>query len=137
MVGSMKRPLAQVNNPRPQEEELFDAAQRRTDPDQRKAFLDAACAKDPTLRRRLDELFAAQQDAEQFFKEGVGSGAAGRLRPSRSSSETALARTSLRSPGDRIGRYKLLQEKVGQGGCGVVYMAEQEEPVRRRVALRR
>ena len=35
--------------------------------------------------------------------------------------------------GDRIGRYKLLQ-KIGEGGCGVVYMAEQEEPVRRRVA---
>ena len=38
-------------------------------------------------------------------------------------------------PGDRIGRYRLLQ-KIGEGGCGVVYMAEQEEPVRRRVALK-
>ena len=38
-------------------------------------------------------------------------------------------------PGERIGRYKLL-EKIGEGGCGVVYMAEQEEPVRRRVALK-
>ena len=38
-------------------------------------------------------------------------------------------------PGDRIGRYRLLQE-LGHGGCGVVYMAEQEEPVRRRVALK-
>src|SRR5207248_5193052 len=38
-------------------------------------------------------------------------------------------------PGDRIGRYKLL-EKIGEGGCGTVYMAEQEEPVRRRVALK-
>src|SRR6185436_16653063 len=37
--------------------------------------------------------------------------------------------------GDHIGRYKLL-EKIGEGGCGVVYMAEQEEPVRRRVALK-
>src|SRR6266702_4527938 len=37
--------------------------------------------------------------------------------------------------GDRIGRYKLLQQ-IGEGGCGVVYMAEQEEPVRRRVALK-
>ena len=41
----------------------------------------------------------------------------------------------LEKPGDRIGRYKLLQ-KLGEGGCGVVYMAEQEEPVRRRVALK-
>src|SRR5450631_1545125 len=38
-------------------------------------------------------------------------------------------------PGDRIGRYRLLQE-IGRGGCGVVYMAEQKEPVRRRVALK-
>jgi len=38
-------------------------------------------------------------------------------------------------PGDRIGRYKLLQQ-IGEGGCGVVYMAEQEQPVRRRVALK-
>jgi serine/threonine protein kinase len=38
-------------------------------------------------------------------------------------------------PGDRIGRYKLLQ-KIGEGGMGVVYMAEQEEPIRRRVALK-
>src|ERR1043166_2504866 len=37
--------------------------------------------------------------------------------------------------GDRIGRYKLLQQ-IGEGGCGMVYMAEQEEPVRRRVALK-
>ena len=38
-------------------------------------------------------------------------------------------------PGDKIGRYKLLQQ-IGEGGCGVVYMAEQEEPVHRRVALK-
>src|SRR5712691_6939814 len=38
-------------------------------------------------------------------------------------------------PGDRIGPYRLLQE-IGHGGCGVVYMAEQEKPVRRRVALK-
>src|SRR5208283_880875 len=38
-------------------------------------------------------------------------------------------------PGDRIGRYKLLQQ-IGEGGCGVVYMAEQSEPLKRRVALK-
>ena len=47
----------------------------------------------------------------------------------------ALTDTVIGKPGDRIGRYKLL-EKIGEGGCGVVYMAEQEEPVRRRVALK-
>ena len=38
-------------------------------------------------------------------------------------------------PGDRFGRYKILEE-IGQGGCGAVFVAEQEEPVRRRVALK-
>jgi len=38
-------------------------------------------------------------------------------------------------PGDKIGRYKLLQQ-IGEGGCGVVYMADQEEPIKRRVALK-
>src|SRR5947207_822159 len=41
----------------------------------------------------------------------------------------------MEKPDDRIGHYKLLQE-IGQGGCGIVYMAQQEEPVRRRVALK-
>ena len=41
----------------------------------------------------------------------------------------------IEKPGDRIGRYKILQQ-IGEGGCGMVYMAEQEEPVRRRVALK-
>src|SRR5436190_1530627 len=48
---------------------------------------------------------------------------------------TELIAALTEQPGDRIGRYKLLQ-KIGEGGCGVVYMAEQEEPVRRRVALK-
>lgn len=43
--------------------------------------------------------------------------------------------TSIETPGLRVGRYKLL-EKIGEGGCGVVFMAEQEEPVRRKVALK-
>src|SRR5712671_5046852 len=50
-------------------------------------------------------------------------------------SETGAAAPRTEKPGDRIGRYRLLQE-IGHGGCGVVYMAEQEEPVRRRVALK-
>src|SRR6516164_7095404 len=47
----------------------------------------------------------------------------------------AVALPVTEKPGDKIGRYKLLQQ-VGEGGWGVVYMAEQEEPVRRRVALK-
>src|SRR5258708_4485740 len=56
--------------------------------------------------------------------------------PPSSAGGTLLPRPTLaEKPGDRIGRYKLLQQ-IGEGGCGVVYMAEQDEPVRRRVALK-
>src|SRR2546427_2901035 len=48
---------------------------------------------------------------------------------------TTIALLPAEKPGNRIGRYKLLQQ-IGEGGCGVVYMAQQEEPVRRRVAVK-
>src|SRR5512138_2933362 len=53
------------------------------------------------------------------------------------SQETSAAPANLQEPivGMRIGHYKLLQE-IGEGGFGIVYMAEQEQPVRRRVALK-
>jgi serine/threonine protein kinase/WD40 repeat protein/tetratricopeptide (TPR) repeat protein len=53
----------------------------------------------------------------------------------RESSENVAHSAELEQPGDHIGRYKL-RERIGEGGCGVVYVAEQEEPVRRRVALK-
>jgi serine/threonine protein kinase/WD40 repeat protein len=49
--------------------------------------------------------------------------------------EASILPSLAEKPGDCIGRYKLLQ-KIGEGGCGTVYMAEQEEPVKRRVALK-
>jgi WD40 repeat protein/serine/threonine protein kinase len=58
--------------------------------------------------------------------------AAGAVKPDKARS---LPRRTRDKPGDRIGRYKLLEE-IGEGGCGVVYVAEQEQPVRRRVALK-
>src|ERR1700722_2978159 len=51
------------------------------------------------------------------------------------STDAPLVAPITEKAGDRIGRYKLLQE-IGEGGCGTVYMAEQEQPVRRRVALK-
>jgi WD40 repeat protein len=105
------------------EETLFEAARKLSDPRQRAAFLDAACQGQVGLRRRLDELLAAQLEADAFFEKGPESGGATVLLP------------VTEKPGDRIGRYRLL-EQIGEGGCGVVYMAEQEEPVRRRVALK-
>src|SRR5262245_48463148 len=55
------------------------------------------------------------------------------IRPTEAGSSDV--RSLSEEPGDRIGRYRLLQQ-IGEGGCGVVYLAEQEEPVRRHVALK-
>src|SRR5262245_18562651 len=70
----------------------------------------------------------------------VGEGSQGQelLPESRQSTEAQSSdstRVSMEQPGDRIGRYKLL-EKIGEGGFGAVYVAEQREPVKRRVALK-
>src|SRR5678816_3683287 len=106
---------------------------------QRAAFLSQACGNDPALRREIEELIQAHAAAGNFLPEQP---VATSLGPALSSTVEALApRGTLsnvqltESPGDRIGRYKLLQ-KIGEGGCGVVYMAEQEDPVRRKVALK-
>src|SRR5882757_6391488 len=119
------------------EKAVFDAALEVTDPAQRKLFLDQACAGDAELRAAVEELLATQGEAEQFFAESASS-----LTTLASELESAVAQTEERGelaaeekPGTVIGRYKLLQ-KIGEGGCGVVYMAEQKEPVRRRVALK-
>ncbi len=107
------------------EKSLFAAARELRDAAQRRAFLDEACGHDAQMRRRIEGLLAAQGEAEQFFEEGAAA-----LEP------PAPARILITErPGTVIGRYKLL-ERIGEGGMGVVYMAEQEEPVRRRVALK-
>ena len=117
------------------EEDLFDEARRIVDPTARAAFLDGACDGDPALRRRIDDLLKAESAAEEFFAEGrsvVSAPGSGLPLPVRASGCDLPGEEAI---GTRIGRYKLL-EKIGEGGCGIVYMAEQEEPVRRRVALK-
>ena len=114
---------------------------RLPDPEARRAYLDTVLIGDPALRARIDELLAAEAQAEQFFTEGsLALNAAGRGAHASWSSSTVgeaapRGREEEESVGTRIGRYKLVH-KIGEGGCGVVYMAEQEEPVRRRVALK-
>src|ERR1051325_10172804 len=91
--------------------------------DKREEFLQQACGGDCGLLQRITRLLKANDAAESFLP-GV---------PVIGTSGDSAAVTE--RAGDRIGHYKLLQ-KIGEGGCGVVYMAEQEEPVRRRVALK-
>jgi serine/threonine protein kinase len=90
---------------------------------ERSVYLDRICATDSELRRRIEVLLLAHENAGSFLGEpptGV---------PQKDSSGVR------EKTNDRIGRYKLLQQ-IGEGGCGVVFMAEQEEPVRRQVALK-
>jgi serine/threonine protein kinase len=105
------------------ERAIFAEALDIADPGQRAAFLERACADRPELRRHIEELLAAQDDLGSFLARP----------PVLPPSPPAAAPGE--GPGDRIGPYKLLQ-KIGEGGMGVVYMAEQEEPVRRKVALK-
>ncbi len=130
-------------NPNLHEEEIFDAARELSSPEQRQAFLDRVCAGNAGLRARVESLLAAHQQAGKFFGDtpafGVsiegslekGAANTGFLNDPAPSAEPMLTE----GPGTRIGRYKLLQ-RIGEGGCGIVYMAEQEEPVHRRIALK-
>lgn len=123
------------------EEELFDSARKLPDPAARRAFLERACDGDPALRARIEGLLEAEQAADRFFAEGsvlVTSALTLPVTPGEpwSSGGAGNAHSPGEEPiGSRIGRYKLL-EKIGEGGCGVVYRAEQEEPVQRCVALK-
>jgi hypothetical protein len=83
------------------------------------------------LRRRIEVLLQAGAEADPFFRKDPLNAALGA-----DPQGTAIAALPVtEKPGDKIGRYKLLQQ-IGERGCGGVYIAEQEEPVRRRVALK-
>ncbi len=102
------------------ERDIFAEALEIASPEERAAFVRGACRGDETLLGRIETLLADHGEALAYFPEHDAA------RETVPVSEGA---------GSRIGRYKLLQ-KVGEGGFGIVYMAEQREPVKRRVALK-
>ncbi len=119
--------------PNHREESIFEAAVA-LDPPARAGYLSRECGQDRALRERVDSLLAAHDRAGAFLeKPAAGISLASTVKVTEGQDSRAPGRTE--RPGDQIGRYKLLQ-RIGEGGCGVVYMAEQEEPVRRRVALK-
>jgi len=117
------------------EEALFEAARNLASATSRRAFLVEACAGEPEMRARIEALLAAGTEAEGFFKEAVRFELPSVPEPVASENSRNEEPALTEGLGTRIGRYKLLQ-KIGEGGGGVIYMAEQEEPVRRRVALK-
>src|SRR5437016_5349006 len=98
---------------------IFTDASAIALPERRAAYLNSACAGDRTLREQLDCLLAAQNKLGDFLEPPF-------------SAEPGGGSDVL---GTRIGPYKIL-EQIGEGGFGIVYMAEQEQPVRRKVALK-
>src|SRR5690349_1797357 len=104
--------------------ELFGEALQLS-PSERSAFLDKACGHDAELRQRIEALLRSNDRAGDFMEEP----------PSASISERRGKVIAREKPGDWVDRYRLL-EQIGEGGCGVVFLAEQLEPVHRRVALK-
>jgi serine/threonine protein kinase/tetratricopeptide (TPR) repeat protein len=106
----------------PIEKVLFLAASALTDETERRLLLDQACGEDKALRKRVEDLFAIQEAASDYFEP----------RPPETASVGDETDAQL---GPQIGRYRIIR-RIGEGGCGVVYLAEQVEPVRREVALK-
>ena len=99
---------------------IFSEALPLANPVERAAYLDQACAGDLALRQEVESLLSAHAQAGDFLDHTIPLPAPDFL---------------IEPTGTMIGRYKLL-EKIGEGGFGVVYMAEQIEPVQRKVALK-
>src|SRR5262245_55152335 len=102
--------------------DIFSAALELADLPARSRFLEEACRGRPDLRSRIDALLQNAGDASRYLE-----------LPPHAILDT-IDRPVVESPGTQIGPYKLL-EQIGEGGMGIVYVAEQIEPVRRRVAL--
>src|SRR5215471_8134667 len=99
---------------------------RKRLPAERSVFLDGACAGDNVLRQRIEILLGAEEHGDKSAT----------VPDAQSSTVTvSVAESSDEAIDQTLGRYKLL-EKIGEGGFGAVYVAEQKEPVKRRVALK-
>src|SRR6188768_2624893 len=106
--------------------EVFNEAKTRPAGAERDGFLAEACGDDAELKEQVLSLLQAHDGAGEFLKSQPA------LSPE---IEAELARLKPEEAGERIGPYKL-REQMGEGGFGVVWVAEQQEPVRRTVALK-
>ena len=108
----------------PNKETIFNRACEIEDDSERAAFIAESCGDDLSLRQEIEQLLHLDNQTDSLLDFDLTI-----------LNETSDSFPTLEKPGDEIGPFKLLQ-KVGEGGMGVVYMAEQKKPVRRRVALK-
>jgi serine/threonine protein kinase len=114
-------------------EKVFFAALAKADPAERAAYLNEACGAD--LRRQVERLLAAHPEVGSFLHDApIQPSPLARGEPGVGASATVAGPTAERA-GTVIGPYKLLQQ-IGEGGMGTVFMAEQTQPVQRKVALK-
>ena|SRR5688572_14376962 len=106
------------------ERDIFIEALEKSSPAEAGAYLDAACAGDDDLRRRVERLLAEHRRLDSFLLDAPAP-----------TVDVQAAAPAADLTGTRIGPYKLLQ-RLGEGGMGVVYLAEQSHPVRRQLALK-
>jgi tetratricopeptide (TPR) repeat protein len=106
------------------EETIFAEALGKGSASERASFLDHACASNPELRKQVEHLLEAHEGAGGILEAPPGG-----------LDMTAECYVFPERSGTMIGRYKLL-ERIGEGGFGTVFMAEQQHPVRRKVALK-
>jgi serine/threonine protein kinase len=122
-------------------QDIFGAAAEIESEAERTAMLDSACGSDQKLRQEVEELLRTSVQAEGFFAECTAAIKASKseidpsLKPDGKPRDDAPKEKIGNLVGTNIGLYKLMQV-IGEGGCGAVYMAEQEKPVRRHVALK-
>src|SRR3954454_4236839 len=115
-----------MNSLRLNDEAIFHVARKIEGPEARAAYLDQVCGEDRRLRGEVEILLSAY-DRERSFLESPA------VEPPEAS--TAAWSPWTEGPGATIGPYKL-REQIGEGGMGVVYVAEQHQPVRRKIALK-
>src|SRR5262245_50350674 len=109
--------------------ELFLAALEKGDRSQRDAWLRTECADDEPLRRQIEDLLRKHDEAGNFLEPPP------HLPETSDACPGTSARALHETVGGHIGPYTL-HERLGEGGMGAVYLAEQQHPVRRRVALK-
>src|SRR5262245_53591897 len=108
-------------------DQIFNTAAEIQDPDARSEYLNDVCRGNGELRREIEELLAHDQQSSRVLEQP--------LLPVGIDNHLPIHEPFVEGPGTVIGPYKLLKQ-IGEGGFGVVFLAEQARPVKRRVALK-